>query len=57
MKFHELCNALTYDHYVNCLLTVLEYLFEVMCSFYTMKKWHQDKQQEMGGDKFFNGIL
>lgn len=55
MKFKELCGALTYEHYVNCLLTVLEYLFEVMSSHYTMKKWHQDRA--VGEDaKYFADI-
>ena len=56
MKFKELCEALTFDHYVNCLLTILEHLFEVMCSHYTMKKWHQDKQKESGDNKYFSDI-
>eukprot|EP00026_Physarum_polycephalum_P001171 Phypoly_transcript_01172.p1 GENE.Phypoly_transcript_01172~~Phypoly_transcript_01172.p1 ORF type:complete len:1005 (+),score=148.92 Phypoly_transcript_01172:117-3017(+) len=56
MKFKELCEALTVDHYVNCLLTILEYLFEVMSSHYTMKKWHQDKQKDCDDKKYFSDV-
>ena len=33
---------MTEDHYVNCLLTVLENLCDVMSSHYAMTKWHSE---------------
>eukprot|EP01113_Clastostelium_recurvatum_P036434 TRINITY_DN5190_c0_g1_i1.p1 TRINITY_DN5190_c0_g1~~TRINITY_DN5190_c0_g1_i1.p1 ORF type:complete len:682 (-),score=197.18 TRINITY_DN5190_c0_g1_i1:960-2966(-) len=42
----ELCTHVKGEHFTNCLLTVLEYLTDLMLSHYEMSSWHEVHKDE-----------
>eukprot|EP00026_Physarum_polycephalum_P001555 Phypoly_transcript_01557.p1 GENE.Phypoly_transcript_01557~~Phypoly_transcript_01557.p1 ORF type:complete len:961 (-),score=214.93 Phypoly_transcript_01557:327-3209(-) len=43
-SFKEACAEVKEEHFMNCLLTILEFMCDLMFSHYQMSRWHAERQ-------------